>query len=60
MKTERDNMIINIIITEIICAVLVLCSVLLFKYCFRSEYKSLKNWYIKEICANTSVSEVLK
>lgn len=60
MEEKRPNMYINIVITQFICVVLVLASVLVLKYCNKTEYKKVKVWYEREIIPTTSVSEVLK
>ena len=60
MEEKRPNMYINIVITQLICALLVTASILVLKYCFKTEYKKVKVWYEKEITPTTTVSEVLK
>ena len=60
MEEKRPNMYLNIVITQLICAVLVTASVLVLKYCFKSDYKEFKAWYLEEITPTTAVSEVLK
>lgn len=60
MEEKRPNMYINIVITQLICVLLVTASVLVLKYCFKSDYKEVKAWYLKEITPTTTVSEVLK
>lgn len=60
MEEKRPNMYINIVITQFICVVLVLISILVLKYYNKTAYKKVKAWYTEEITATTSVSEVLK
>lgn len=60
MEEKRPNMYINIVITQLICVLLVLISILVLKYCFKSDYEKFKAWYLEEITPTTSVSEVLK
>ena len=60
MEEKRPNMYINIVITQLICVLLVTASVLVLKYCFKSDYEEFKVWYLEEITPTTSVSEVLK
>lgn len=49
----------NIIITQFLCVAVVLLLVLTVKYFFKSEFKSLKKWYIAEICDDTRIEEVI-
>lgn len=63
MKKETENKnsyFANIIITQGICLVFILLCVISLKFISKSDYKKLKNFYQTEICANTSVSEVLE
>lgn len=60
MEEKRPNMYINIVITQLICVLLVLISILVLKYFNKTEYKKVKAWYLEEITPTTSVSEVLK
>jgi hypothetical protein len=40
--------------------VIILISVLIIKYFFKSTYEDLKAWYKEDICANTDIQEVLE
>ena len=60
MEEKRKGMYINIVITQLICAVLVVASILVLKYCFKTEYKKFEAWYKKEITPTPTISEVLK
>lgn len=57
--TPRENMYINIIITQAICVIMILLSVLAVKYLFKGEYKFFKEWYLEEITADTRIEEVI-
>ncbi len=57
--TPKDNMYINVIITQAICVILILLSVLTVKYLFKGEYKVFKEWYLEEITADTRIEEVI-
>lgn len=57
--TPKDNMYINIIITQAICVILIFLSVLTVKYLFKGEYKIFKEWYLEEITADTHIEEVI-
>lgn len=50
----------NIIITQGICIAFVLLCVISLKFISKNQYNKLKSFYEKEICANTSISEVLE
>ncbi len=56
---ENKGMYINIIIAEAVCMIIVLLSVLVIKYFFKTEFKNLKKWYTAEITADTTVQEVI-
>ncbi len=57
--TPKDNMYINVIITQAICVIVILLSVLTVKYLFKGEYKVFKEWYLEEITADTRIEEVI-
>lgn len=57
--TPRENMYINIIITQAICVIMILFSVLTVKYFFKGEYKFFKEWYLEEITSDTRIEEVI-
>lgn len=59
-ENRKSGYYINIIITQTICVVIVLLSVLVLKYFFKGEYKAVKNWYKTEIATNTDIDEVLE
>ena len=50
----------EILITQKIAMVIILISVLIIKYFFKSTYEDLKAWYKEDICANTDIQEVLE
>ncbi len=51
---------IRIIITQLICCVIILLSVLGLKYFFKKDYKAFKAWYEAEASDNTYIEEVLE
>lgn len=57
--TPKENMYINIMITQAICVILIFLSVLTLKYFFKGEYKNFKEWYLLEITADTRIEEVI-
>ena len=56
---EKRGMYINIIITQAICMIVVLLSVITIKYFFKSDFKELKDWYKTQITADTRIEEVV-
>ncbi len=56
---EKKGMYINIIITEALCMVVILLSVLVLKYFLKSDFKDFKKWYEKELTADTRIEEVI-
>ena len=49
----------GIIITQMTVTLIILLSVLAVKYFFKGTYRSLKEWYTVNICAETDINEVL-
>ncbi len=56
----KSGMYINIIITQTVCAVLILAVILVMKYFFKGEFKEFKSWYDVNITADTDINEVLE
>lgn len=50
----------HIIITQSICVIMVIATLLVTKYFFKTEFKRVKDWYIKNICVNTDINEVIE
>ncbi len=59
-KASLSDLYFKIIITECICVAIILLSVLVTKYFFKSTYLQLKSLYTDNICNHTNVDEVLK
>ncbi|MBQ6848247.1 MAG: hypothetical protein IJO62_04995 [Clostridia bacterium] len=57
---EKRDMYINIIITEALCVVVILLTVLTLKYFFKSDFKDFEKWYEREITADTRIEEVIE
>ena len=57
--TETTDRKWHIFAAEAVCIAMLLASVLVTKNFFPSTYKKIKNWYDKNICAETTVEEVL-
>jgi len=49
----------EIFITQSICITVIIIIILITKFFFKNEYIKLKNFYEKQICSQTHVSEVL-
>lgn len=50
----------SLITAQAVCTVIILIAVLVMKYFFVGYYKTVKKWYDKNFCAETSISEVLE
>lgn len=48
-----------IIITQSICVVLILLTVLVVKYFFKGTYNQVKEWYSQNICVDTDIEQVI-
>ena len=57
---ENQGLYLNIIITQGLCMLVVLLSVITIKYLFKSEFKVLQKWYIEEFCNDTLIEEVIE
>ena len=57
---ENQGLYLNIIITQGLCMLVVLLSVITIKYLFKSEFKVLQKWYIEELCNDTLIEEVIE
>lgn len=58
-KKYKDRFI-DIVITQLVTVALILISVLVIKYFFKTTYTELKDWYKDNICVDTDIDEVLK
>lgn len=57
---ENQGAYLNVMITEVICMLVVLLSVITIKYLFKSEFKTLQKWYVEEFCNDTLIEEVIE
>ena len=57
---ENQGAYLNVMITEALCMLVVLLSVITIKYLFESEFKTLQKWYVKEFCNDTLIEEVIE
>ena len=57
---ENQGAYLNVMITEALCMLVVLLSVITIKYLFKSEFKNLQKWYVKEFCNDTLIEEVIE
>lgn len=60
IKPEVSDKSAQIIIVQAICVALIILTVVVIKYFFKDTYADIKEWYSKNICVETSVSEVLE
>lgn len=58
-KTGK-SVIAALITAQAVCTVIILIAVIVMKYFFGGYYKTVKKWYDKNFCAETSISEVLE
>lgn len=49
----------HIIITQSICVVIILLTVLVVKYFFKGTYNQVKEWYSQNICVDTDINQVI-
>ncbi len=60
-KTARArNYYISIMITQFICVLILLLSVICMKYFFKGTYSRVKEFYVNELCSDTDINEVLQ
>lgn len=59
IKPKPKGQLANIIITEAICVAVILLTVLITKYFFKSTYTKLEKIYEQQICADTDINEVI-
>ena len=57
---ENQGFYLNVIITQALCMLVVLLSVITIKYLFKSEFKTLQKWYAEEFCNDTLIEEVIE
>lgn len=60
LNTKPKERMPHIIITQSICVIMVIATLLVTKYFFKKEFKRVKDWYIKNICVNTDINEVIE
>ncbi|MBE6750003.1 MAG: hypothetical protein E7560_02445 [Ruminococcaceae bacterium] len=56
---NKNSQFANIIITQGICVLIILTSVVVIKYFFKSTYKKLESFYSAYICSDTDINEVI-
>ena len=55
---KADNLT-KLIITQAICVLIIILSVITVKYFFGGTYKKILSWYKENICVTTDINEVL-
>ena len=58
IENKPKNIFVHICITQTICIVVILITVLIIKYFFSGSYDKLQKWYSKNILDETNVSEI--
>ena len=59
ISVNTKNYYISVIITQSVCAVLILLSLVCIKYCFKGTFSKIKDFYVNEICSKTNIQEVI-
>lgn len=60
LTPNKPDYIYKIIITQVICIALILATIAVTKYIFKSTYEELKTLYETYICDDTTVSEIME
>ncbi len=60
MDEKKENMFFKVALAESILAVLIIISVLITRFFFKSSYKAVKNWYLNNMTADIDISEIVK
>ncbi len=50
----------HILITELLCAAIILSGIIVIKYFFKGTYIPLKEWYETEILNDTDINQILE
>lgn len=59
-EKQKKNYFTEIFITQSVCIVIILIMILITKIFFKNEYKKIKDFYKEQICAQTSIEEVIE
>lgn len=60
LTPKKSDYLYKIIITQVICITMILATIAITKYVFKSTYKELKTLYETYICDDTTVSEIME
>ena len=55
---KADNLT-RLIMTQTVCVLIIILSVVTVKYFFKGTYKKLLSWYTESVLVNTDINEVL-
>ena len=58
-KNKKDSLF-ALFITETVFIAVILCSILIMKYFFKTPYAEIKKWYTNNFLTETSISEVIE
>lgn len=58
-QIKPKNTFVAVLITQSICVVMIILSVLTVKFFFKAEHKKLAEWYEKNVAAGISAEDVL-
>lgn len=56
---KPKNRLADIIITQAVCVIIILLTLTVIKYFFKSHFEEIKKWYNLHICSDTNISEIL-
>lgn len=59
-EIKPKNTFVAVLITQSICVLIIIASVLVTKFFFKTQYKKLAGWYEKNAAVGVSAEEVLK
>ena len=59
LQTKSKEMLPYIIITQSVCVILILLTVLTVKFFFKDNYSEVKTWYNHNICVDTDINQVI-
>ena len=59
IKMNKIDNFSRLIITQAVCIVIIISSVIAVKYFFKGTYQKLLSWYNENVCVTTDINEVL-
>ena len=59
IKMNKNDNLTRLVITQTVCVLIIILSVITVKYFFKGTYKKLLYWYKENVCVGTDINEVL-